>query len=237
MKRPRLAVRAVIAMLLMCTAFAASSCETVSGVGSASGRHALGRVGVVGPADLRGRAVGSVGLCHFSLEASVRNTLLLVAGVCVFSVSAMAWTAAQQARTVSTALTPIDEVLQAVRADLQGERADILAKNLTLTSEQAAKFWPLYEAYQKEQNVIMDEQLRGIQRFIESFDTLDDATALGLINAHFDRDARMNALRQKWLGEFQKTLNTKLAVRVMQIDRRLSPAHQIMFTSKIPLAH
>jgi hypothetical protein len=40
----------------------------------------------------------------------------------------------------------------------------------------------------------MDEQLRGIQHFIEGFDTLDDQSALGL-------------------------------------------AHQIMFTSKIPLAH
>ena len=112
-----------------------------------------------------------------------------------------------------------------------------MAKNLTLTSEQAAKFWPLFEAYQREQNVIMDEQLRGIQRFIESSDTLDDAAALGLINAHFDRDARMTALRKKWLAEFQKTLNTKLAVRVMQIDRRLSLAHQIEFAARIPLAH
>jgi len=167
----------------------------------------------------------------------VRNSLLLVAGVCVFSVSAIAWTAAQHAQPVSTPRTAIDEVLKAVRSDLQGERADIMAKNLTLTSEQAAKFWPLYEAYQKEQNVIMDDQLRGIQRFIESFDSLDDQAALGLINAHFDRDERMTALRKKWLAEFQKALNTKLAVRMMQIDRRLSLAHQIMFTSKIPLAH
>ena len=167
----------------------------------------------------------------------MRNTLLLVVGVSVMSVSAIAWTAAQQTKPVSAAPTSIDDVLRVVRSDLQGERADIMAKNLTLTSEQAAKFWPLFEAYQIEQNVIMDEQLRGIQRFIESSDTLDDAAALGLINAHFDRDARMTALRKKWLAEFQKTLNTKLAVRVMQIDRRLSLAHQIMFTSKIPLAH
>ena len=62
----------------------------------------------------------------------MRNTLLLVVGVCVFSVSAIAWTVAEQARTASTAPTAIDEVLGLVRADLQGERADIMAKNLTL---------------------------------------------------------------------------------------------------------
>jgi hypothetical protein len=174
---------------------------------------------------------------HLSLlwRKTVRNTLVLVAGSCLFSVSAIAWTAGQQARPASITPTSIEEVLKAVRSDLQGERADIIAKNVTLSSAEAAKFWPLFEAYQKEQNVIMDEQLQGIQRYIENYEKLDDAAALGLINAHFDRDARMTALRRKWLAEFQKTLNTKLAVRVMQIDRRLSLAHQMTFAAKIPL--
>jgi hypothetical protein len=83
----------------------------------------------------------------------------------------------------------------------------------------------------------MDEQLKGVQRYIESFDALDDAGALGLINAHIDRDARMSALRKKWLAEFQTAGGTKIAVRAMQIDRRLSLAHQMEFAARIPLAH
>ena len=156
--------------------------------------------------------------------------------ICLFGISGIAWT--QQAKPApSVANTPIEDVLKAVRSDLQGDRADIIAKNMTLTSEQAAKFWPVFEKYQSEQNVIMDDQLRGIQRYIENYDTIDDAGALALINAHFDRDARMNAMRQKWFGEFQKVLGTKLAVRAMQIDRRLSLAQQMQFASRIPLSH
>ena len=157
-------------------------------------------------------------------------TLVIVVGLTASGI-------AQQTRTVSVPATTTDELLQAVRSDLQGSRADIIAKNVTLTADQAARFWPMFDAYQKEQNVIMDEQLRGIQRYIENFDTLDDAGALGLITAHFDRDARMNALRQKWFGDFQKVLGTKLAARAMQIDRRLSLAHQVQFASRIPLIH
>ncbi|HET6955477.1 MAG TPA: hypothetical protein VFI56_02820 [Vicinamibacterales bacterium] len=167
----------------------------------------------------------------------MRHLLAVTAAVCVSGVMTIAWAAAQRPSSTLISSTTIDEVLEAVRADLQGERADIIAKNITLDSEQAAKFWPVYNAYQKEQNIIMDDQLKGIQRYIETFDNLDDAAALGLINAHFDRDARMNALRQKWFGDFQKALGTKLAVRVMQIDRRLSLAHQTRFTARIPLAH
>ena len=166
----------------------------------------------------------------------MRKTSVFTAAVCLFTVSAIGWVTAQPARQ-PIASTTIDDVLKAVRSDLQGERSDIMAKNLTLNSQAAAKFWPMYATYQKEQDAIMDDQLKGIQKYIESFDSLDDAGATGLITAHFDRDTRMNALRQKWFGEFQKTLGTKLAVRAMQVDRRLSLVHQIQFAARIPLAH
>jgi Spy/CpxP family protein refolding chaperone len=153
--------------------------------------------------------------------------------------TALAWAPRQQAQPASPTPSPtsIDEVLTAVRADMQGSSADIMAKNLTLTSEQAAKFWPVFQKYQAEQSVIMDAQLKGIQKYIESYDTLDGASAASLINAHLDRDAKMVALRQKWFGEFQKVLDAKTAARVIQIDRRLSLVHQLAFTEKIPLIH
>ena len=112
-----------------------------------------------------------------------------------------------------------------------------MAKNMTLTAEQAAKFWPLFDKYQKEQNVIMDAQLKGIQKYVEQADSLTDAGALALMQAHLDRDAKMNTLRRKWLGEFQKVLPAKVAVRAMQIDRRLSLAAQMEVASQIPLVH
>jgi Spy/CpxP family protein refolding chaperone len=100
-------------------------------------------------------------------------------------ISAVAWAGAQQARPASTGALTVDEMLTAFRADMQSSRADLLAKDLTLTAEQAAKFWPLFAESQKEQNVIMGEQLSGIQAYVEGYQTIDDATSLTLINAHF----------------------------------------------------
>src|SRR4030095_15067089 len=167
----------------------------------------------------------------------MRKILVCCAAVCLVSVFAFAQAPARQSQPPGTASLTADDVLKTMRADMQGSRADIMAKNLTLTAEQAAKFWPVFEKYQQEQNVIMDEQMKGIQRYADSYETLDDAGALALVNAHFERDAKMNALRQKWLGEFQKVLPTKLAARAMQIDRRLSLVHQMEFAARIPLIH
>ena len=130
-----------------------------------------------------------------------------------------------------------EDMLKTMRTEMQSSKAEVLGKNMSLSAEQAAKFWPAYEAYQKEQNVILDEQLKGIKRYVDQYETLDDATAVSLLNAHFERDARMNALRKKWLAEFQKILPTKLAVRAMQIDRRLSLAQQFEISKHIPLSN
>jgi Spy/CpxP family protein refolding chaperone len=155
--------------------------------------------------------------------------------MCFVVGTAQAQAPAQQAST--TAATSEEDILNAARTDVQSTRAEIMAKNLALTAEQAAKFWPAFEAYQKEQNAIIDEHLKSIKKYVDSYASLDDAAALGLINAHFLRDDKMDALRKKWLAQFQKVLPTRLAVRAMQIDRRLSLATQMELASQIPLVH
>ena len=164
----------------------------------------------------------------------MHKTLTILLMLTLAAVGASAQTAPAPSEKWPAA--PTDETMKKLRADMQSIKADVIAKNLTLTTEQSAKFWPLFETYQKEQNVIIDEQLKGIQDFVKNYETLDDAHALGLMNAHFDRDTRMNNLRKKYLAEFQKILPTKTAVRAMQIDRRLSLATQFEIASRIPLA-
>ena len=168
-----------------------------------------------------------------------KSTLILVA-LLVVTTSALAVAHARQ-NPATQAATPspatIEEVLKTMRADMQTARADMMAKNLQLTAAQAAKFWPLFEAYQKEQSVIMDEMLKSIQKYAETYKTLDDAGALTLVTDHFNRDARMNALRQRYFKQFQTAMPTRLAARAMQIEHRLSLVAQMEIAAKIPLIH
>ena len=171
----------------------------------------------------------------------MRKTFACFVAACVVGVFAFAGAADAQAPQPAAASTVpkvnVEEVLKSMRADMQSARADVMAKNLTLTADQASKFWPVFNQYQKEQNVIMDEQLKGIQKYADSYQTLDNAGAMALINAHLDRDAKMTALRLHWLGEFQKVVPANIAARAMQIDRRLSMLAQLEISSQIPLVH
>jgi len=130
-----------------------------------------------------------------------------------------------------------DEALKAYRNDLQMERADIMSKNITLTPEQAARFWPAYAKFQTEQAAIVDEQLKAVQKYVDHYSDLDDSTALSLVSANLSRDQQMQALRTKWLGEFRKIIPTRMAARVIQIDRRLGLTSQLALSAQLPLIY
>ena len=133
--------------------------------------------------------------------------------------------------------TPLsdEQTVAAFRTDLMAKRADIMAKGLTLTSDQAAKFWPLFETFQKEQDAIVSGQLQATEQFALNYQQLGDKDALNYVNALLERDQKMHDLRVKWLAKFQTVLPTKIAVRAIQLDRRLGQVAQVQISQKIPL--
>ncbi|HET9131786.1 MAG TPA: hypothetical protein VFO86_12600 [Terriglobia bacterium] len=130
-----------------------------------------------------------------------------------------------------------EEALKAYRNDLQAERMDLMSKNLTLTPDQAAKFWPAYAKFQTEQGAIIDKQVNVVQKYVDVYSNLDDSTSVSLANDVLDEDQQMTELRRKWLVEFRKILPPRLAARVIQIDRRLSLTSQLSFAAQLPLIY
>ena len=150
----------------------------------------------------------------------------------VLTLTCPAWAAdSPQAQAAPTQ----EEILADFRNDLMARRADVIAKGLTLTSDQAAKFWPLFDAYQKEQDVIVNEQLEQVKAYADHFQSLSDEDALNYLNSLLTRDQKMLDLRRKWLAKFQKVVSAKTAARAIQIDRRLSIVTEIRMSQQVPL--
>jgi len=151
--------------------------------------------------------------------------------------TASAWAAdPPKAQPAPATTTPTSEqVVAQFRSDLMARRADIMAKGLTLTSDQAAKFWPLFETFQKEQDLIVAEQIQATDQFADHYQELTDKDALTYVNALLARDEKMHDLRVKWLTKFQTVLPSKIAARAIQLDRRLGQVAQVQISQKIPL--
>ena len=137
----------------------------------------------------------------------------------------------------STAASPPtqEQVIERFREDILTQRADIMAKGLTLTAEQAAAFWPLFRQFQDEQEAISNGQIEATQAYSDRFDKLTDADALAYVNALLSRDDAMHDLRVKWLTRFQAVVPARIAARAIQLDRRLGQAMQVKVSAQIPL--
>lgn len=75
--------------------------------------------------------------------------------------------------------------------------ADVMAKELTLTADPAAKFWPLSEQYQAEQDAILDAQIKATQKFADSYGKLTNADSLAYVGSLLEADGKAQALRTR----------------------------------------
>ena len=149
----------------------------------------------------------------------------------ILAMSPLSWSADDPNATQATP----EQVVADFRADLMANRSDVMAHSLTLTSEQAAKFWPLFEEFQKEQGQIVEEQLKATKQYGEHLADLSDSEALAYVKALLTRDAQMNKLQTRWLAKFQGVVPVKTAARAIQLDRRLGQVTQVGLSSQIPL--
>jgi len=146
----------------------------------------------------------------------------------------LAWSADPAPATQPPPITD-EQIVAQFRSDLMAKRADIMAKGLTLTADEAAKFWPLFGTFQKEQDVIVNEQIKATEEYAKHYQELGDKDALTYVNALLERDDKMHALRIKWLAKFQSVLSSKMAARAIQLDRRLGQVAQVQISQRVPL--
>ena len=161
-----------------------------------------------------------------------------VIAVLALAITAPAWSADPPKAQPATLTTPDPEkVVADFRSELMARRADVMAKGLTLTSEQAAKFWPLFEQFQKEQDVVVQEQIKATEQYATNYEQLSDENALAYVNALLERDKKMYDMRLKWLAKFKAVIPPAMAARAIQLDRRLGNVTQVQLSQRIPLIH
>lgn len=167
---------------------------------------------------------------------NTKSTLMLLGLLCA---AAPAWSAdaAAAAPAAPQAVTEptTDQVVEQVRNDLQAKAADMMAKGLTLSAEQAAKFWPMFESFQKEQKAIIDGQMKSLLKYRDTYKSMSDADALAYANSLLKRDQQIHDLRVKYLAKFQKVVPARTAARAIQLDRRLGLVAQLQVSSQVPL--
>ncbi len=129
----------------------------------------------------------------------------------------------------------VEKDLALLRRDIRAEKKKIIAANVSLTPEEATKFWPVYDQYVAEMTKNNDEFYSVIKDYAANQKTLTDAQASSMIKRWVEIQIAQAQTRQKYIPLFEKVVPATKVARFFQIDRRLYLLLDLQVTSEVPL--
>jgi hypothetical protein len=128
-----------------------------------------------------------------------------------------------------------DEELDLLRSDIRSMRKQLIAKNLGLTGEQGASFWPVYEEYAAELSKVADHKADLMKRYSEQWGTMTDEQALEFARGWLATDVELTKLRESYIPAVSKVLNGRMTATFFQLDRRITMMVDLQLSSQMPL--
>jgi hypothetical protein len=161
---------------------------------------------------------------------SMSQIRLLLASTLILGLSAAAGRAAQPS-SGEAAKANVDVLLDAIRAN----RKAVIAVNLKLTDDEAAKFWPVYDRYQKEMNALGDRLVAVIGDYSKNFHDMSNDTAMKIVNDYLAIEADRVKVRRSYVEEFVKALPGLKVARLYQIENKMDAVIRYEMASTIPV--
>ncbi|HME72355.1 MAG TPA: hypothetical protein VKM54_21180 [Myxococcota bacterium] len=155
---------------------------------------------------------------------------LLLAAAVILGLSAAVLYAAQPP-TGQGAEANLDVLVDAIRSNRQA----LVAANLNLTDEEASKFWPIYERYQKEINAIGDRLIGVIQDYTTNFSDLSNDKAMKLVDDYLAVEADRVKVKRAYVDEFAKALPGRKVARFYQIENKMDAVIRYDLAATIPV--
>ena len=156
--------------------------------------------------------------------------------VAAFGIVAIAATPA----VAQTAATPQQEAnlnayVTLMRKDLKKDKVAILTELMALGPEQAAKFWPVYNEYDKALTALGDERIALIRMYADNYSALSDETATKIAMGALDIQARRLDLQKQYFQRLSQTLTPKDAARWLQVETQIEKLVDLQILSSLPI--
>jgi len=147
--------------------------------------------------------------------------------------------AQSQQVTVQRVINPTvtDEDIALLRRDLRAMKMQVIGQNMSLSEEEGQKFWPIYNHYVKDLQLVNDKKYALLKQYAEMWATMTDQDALIYVRNWLETDGQAQALRLKYVPVVSQVLPGRKAATFFQLDRRLNMMIDLQLFSQIPLAH
>ena len=125
--------------------------------------------------------------------------------------------------------------LEVLRDTIRANKKALVAASLDLSDAEKAKFWPIYESYQKELTAVHDRYLKVIDDYTKSFATLTDEHAKQLLDEWLTADADRVKLRRDYVPKLAEVLSGRKLARFYQIENKMEAVVRYDLAATIPV--
>jgi hypothetical protein len=125
--------------------------------------------------------------------------------------------------------------MDVLRESIRADKKAVVAAGLTLTDEEAARFWPLYDRYQKELTAIHDRLVKVIEEYGASFPDVSNEKAMKLTEDYLAAESDRAQLRRKYLAELAKALPGRKVMLFYQIENKIDAIVRYDLAAGIPV--
>lgn len=129
----------------------------------------------------------------------------------------------------------VKAIVEAARSEMRASREQLLAANLSMTTEESDGFWPLFREYSTKQAELGDERLKIIMDYASAYPDVDDATAKSLVDRSMKYRKDLDGLKERYVRKFAKVLPPTKLMRFLQIDSRLDNLVELQIQRSIPV--
>lgn len=121
-------------------------------------------------------------------------------------------------------------------AAARAQRKATVGANMNLTPDEAAKFWPVYDAYEAQMDRIEDRHVRELKEFAAKYQNYTDADAKKKLDEVMAiQQARLDVQRD-FIPKFLGAVSQIKVTRFYQIDNKIQALIQCDIAQLVPLA-
>ncbi|HVO99778.1 MAG TPA: hypothetical protein VMT15_17015 [Bryobacteraceae bacterium] len=143
--------------------------------------------------------------------------------------------AAQTATAEQTREANLQAYISMLRKDVKADKVSILTELMVLSPEEAAKFWPVYNEYDKALTKLADERIVFIRMYADSYASMTSEKATKIAMGLMDLEAKRVELRRQYFIRLSKTLTPIDAARWLQVESQLEKLLDLQILANLPI--
>jgi hypothetical protein len=127
--------------------------------------------------------------------------------------------------------------MQILAQKIKADKKLVVAANMQLTEDEAKRFWPVYDAYQKDLQGINQRLIGAIKSYADAYNKgpVSDETAKKLINEAIAIEDAEVKLKRSYVPRLEKVIPGMKVARYLQIENKIRAIGKYELAAQIPL--